>query len=220
MSTETLLTESAHGAEGAEAAAGAGDAATTTTETQGAETQPGGASTEAGTDTQAGEGDEGQDTVAGAPEAYDDFTVTDGIELDAEVLDSFKATAKELNLPQDAAQRVVDLGVQLVERMSAASLAQVTEAQEGWIQASKSDPEFGGDKLEASVALAKKGLDAVGSPALAELLTSSGLGNHPEIIRAFRKVGEAYSEDQLVTGSGGESRANASPAKRIYANMN
>ena len=223
MSTEqTLMTADANGEGASEvAAAGADTQTATTNSTEGADTQPGGgASTEGGQDSLAGgeESTSGEDSLSGAPEAYDDFTAPDGIELDTEVLDDFKATAKELNLPQEAAQRVVDLGIALIQKASDANATLIAEAQQGWITASKTDPEFGGDKLNESLALSRKGLEAVGTPELTKLLDESGLGNHPEVIRAFVKVGKAYSEDGFVSGNGGEARSD-SAAKRMYPSM-
>ena len=223
MSTEqTLMTADANGEGASEvAAAGADTQTATTNSTEGADTQPGdGASTEGGQDSLAGgeESTSGEDSLSGAPEAYDDFKAPDGIELDTEVLDDFKATAKELNLPQEAAQRVVDLGIALIQKASDANATLIAEAQQGWITASKTDPEFGGDKLNESLALSRKGLEAVGTPELTKLLDESGLGNHPEVIRAFVKVGKAYSEDGFVSGNGGEARSD-SAAKRMYPSM-
>lgn len=221
MSTEqTLMTADANGEGASEvAAAGADTQAASTNSTEGAATEAGGASTDAGNDTLGGEeSTSGEDSLSGAPEAYDDFTAPEGVELDTEVLDNFKATAKELNLPQEAAQRVVDLGIALIQKASDANAALIAEAQQGWITASKTDPEFGGDKLNESLALSRKGLEAVGTPELTKLLDESGLGNHPEVIRAFVKVGKAYSEDGFVAGNGGETRSD-SAAKRMYPSM-
>lgn len=220
MSTDTLITAPADGQVETEAAAAGGETlAGATSSTEGAETQPGsGEDSTAGTDTQAGEDSQsGQDTVAGAPDAYADFTAPDGIELDTVVLEDFKATAKELNLPQEAAQRVVDLGVALIQKATEQNAAAIAEVQQGWIQASKADPEFGGAKLNESLGLTRKALDKVGSPELVTLLNDSGLGNHPEIIRVLAKVGKLFSEDGLVTGSGDVQPQSA--AKRIYPNM-
>ena len=42
-------------------------------------------------------------TPEGAPEAYADFTLADGFEMDGEILESFKWLAKELNVSQEKA---------------------------------------------------------------------------------------------------------------------
>ena len=75
-----------------------------------------------------------------------------------------------------------------------------TAIRAGWFEASKSDKEFGGDKLEANLGIAKKALDTFGTPELNKLLVSTGLGNHPELIRLMFKAGKALSEDTFVAG--------------------
>src|SRR6266403_1426137 len=44
----------------------------------------------------------------GAPEAYTDFTLPEGVKLEGETLKSAQELFKDLNLPQDGAQRLVD----------------------------------------------------------------------------------------------------------------
>jgi hypothetical protein len=69
----------------------------------------------------------------------------------------------------------------------------------GW-SSRRDDPEFGGPKLEESLRLANKAYDALASENLKELLKESGLANHPEMVRLFRKAGEMISTDHFVGG--------------------
>ncbi len=78
----------------------------------------------------------------------------------------------------------------------------LSATRDEWKAQAQSDPEFGGAKLEETLVSARKGLAFAATPALAELIESSGLGNHPEFIRMFAKVGAALSEDKIVTGNG------------------
>lgn len=132
-----------------------------------------------------------------APEAYEDFTSPDGVEIDTEVLGQLKALGKELNLDQASAQKVFDLGVQLQQRQ-----AQAWEAQmQKWIGEVRSDKEIGGDKLPENLALAKKAVEQFGGKEFSEFLDSSGMGSHPAFIRAFHRIGKAISEDTFVSGN-------------------
>ena len=69
-----------------------------------------------------------------------------------------------------------------------------------WEELSRNDKEFGGAKFDENMAIAKKGYDALATPELKGILNKSGLGNHPELIRAFYKAGKMLSEDSLVMG--------------------
>jgi hypothetical protein len=165
------------------------------------------------------DGDKPGDKPAGAPEQYEDFTAPEGVKLDAEVSGEFKSLAKELNLPQETAQKVADLGVKLAQKWQAQQTAALGEAAAKWATDSQADKEFGGDKLQENLATAKKALDTFGSPELKTLLNESGLGNHPEVIRLLFKAGTAISEDRLVAGKSGTTPA-ATTAQRMFPNMN
>ena len=44
-------------------------------------------------------------------------------------------------------------------------------------------------------------LDLFGTPELKTYLNDTGLGNHPDLVKAFVKIGKAMSEDGMVDGS-------------------
>ncbi len=134
----------------------------------------------------------------GAPEAYAEFTAPEGVELDAETLDVFKAAAKELNLPQAKAQQFVDMAAALAQKQAAAFTSQIEQTTAEWRQSSMADPEFGGTKLGESLKVAAAARDKFATPELTKFLAESKLGDHPEVIRLFYKVGQAISEDTTV----------------------
>ena len=147
----------------------------------------------------------------GASEKYE-FKSPGDKNFDNEVMTSFSDIAKELNLTQDSAQKILDkVGSKMQER-HAAGLAALSQE---WAQASTADKEFGGDGLQQNLAIAKKALDTLGTPELRSLLHQSPLGNHPELIRFFYRAGKAISEDQQVV-TGGTSGSNK-PAVRDFA---
>lgn len=192
---QAAATQSADSTQQAAAAAATeSQAATqqTATQTQSADD----AATQGNSDTQQAADPQGSKQADGAPEQYE-FAAPEGQSFDPSVISAYSEVAKELNLSQEAAQKVLDkMGPILATRSS----EQVSQAVTQWSTESKADKEFGGDALNENLAVAKRGLDAYGSPALKELLNKSGLGNHPEIIRAFWKAGKAISEDGIVTG--------------------
>lgn len=144
--------------------------------------------------------DKAKADAEGAPEEYADFTAPEGVELEPEVLGKFKAIAKEDNLSQAKAQRYVDAAAELVAKQGDALADEILTTRQGWIDAAKADKEIGGDKLPETLAVAKRAIDTYGSPALKTLLDETGLGNNPEIIRAFAKAGASLAEDKIVGG--------------------
>lgn len=152
----------------------------------------------------------------GAPEQYAEFTMAEGFTMDDAAATDFKAFAKEMNLPQDQAQKVLDKYIahqqQQIAAWQEAQAAQVAD----WAEQVKKDAEIGGAKFQENIAVAKKALDQFGTPELRELLESTGYGNHPEIVRLFHNIGASIVEDKFVGGSG--SADTSDPGKLFFPN--
>ena len=131
---------------------------------------------------------------------YTDFAVPEGMEMDAEVLTNFKGIAKELGIPQEAAQKLIDLQASLeTKRSAAAEQAQAAQKQQ-WADQIKADPELGGANFDKTVETAVKAVEKYGTPELRSLLNETGIGNHPELVKFCHRIGKALSEDGLVMG--------------------
>lgn len=150
-----------------------------------------------------------------APEAYE-FKAPEGVTLDEAATEEFSKVAKELDLPQDAAQKLVDLYASRMQAQAQAHKAVV----DGWRQQVETDKELGGDRLKESVATAMKTMDKFASPELKALLTQTGMGNHPELFKFAYRIGKALSEDRFVVGNeSGASNAPVDIAKALYPNQ-
>lgn len=135
----------------------------------------------------------------GAPEKYE-FTAGEGVELDTEALKDFEPVARDLNLTNEQAQKLVGAYQKILAGVQQRQ-AEAWQAQtEQWAADVKADKEIGGDKLTANLSAAQRALEKFGDPELKEYLDSTGLGNHPALVKAFIKVGKAMSEDKVVTG--------------------
>jgi hypothetical protein len=144
--------------------------------------------------------DDKEQKPEGAPEKYE-FTAGEGVELDAEALKDFEPVARELNLTNEQAQKLVDAYPKILAGVQQRQ-AEAWQAQtEQWAADVKADKEIGGDKLTANLSAAQRALDLFGSPELKEYLEGTGLGNHPELVKTFIKIGKAMSEDGMVDGS-------------------
>lgn len=146
-----------------------------------------------GQQTQGQQGD-GSSTQKTEEVVYE-FDLPEGIEVDQARLDQFKGLAKELGLTADAAKKVVEMEVARVQQAAEQHLKTIT----GWADAVKTDKEIGGDKLAENLATARKAID-LGPPELKELLNSTGLGNHPAVVKWALSVGKKLSEDAFVPG--------------------
>lgn len=174
--------------------AGAGSGTGETQQTQTAQTQTATTAEAPTTETKTTE----TSAATGAPEKYE-FTAPEGKTYDPAVLESFSGAAKEANLTQDVAQKLIDT---MVPALAARQADQLQAIHKGWSDAAASDTEFGGDKLKENLSVARKALDTFATPELRKLLEDTGLGSHPEVLRMLYRTGKAISEDKFVGGTG------------------
>ncbi|WP_313698171.1 peptidase [Pantoea sp.] len=144
---------------------------------------------------------DGDKKPEGAPEAYE-FKAPEGGELDKEAVSQFEPIARELNLSQEQAQKLVDLyGSKVMPQLMKQQADTWQKQVADWGTSAKEDAEIGGDKFDGNLTRAKQAMDKFATPQLREFLETTGMGNHPELIRVFVKVGAAMSEDSLVTSN-------------------
>lgn len=120
----------------------------------------------------------------------------EGVKFEKTRLDQFTKIAKEIGLKSEGAQKMADFYVEMRRAEATAQVEMITK----WAEDAKADKEIGGSAFEENVKVAKRALDRVGSPALKELLATSGFGNHVEVIRLFAKIGKVIAEDRLPGG--------------------
>jgi hypothetical protein len=158
----------------------------------------------------AGEGTTAETTAAPAEVEYA-FETPEGVTLDEGDLTEFKTIAKELKLPQADAKKFVDLAVKRETARAEAYAKQI----EDWGTAVKADKELG---TPENLATAAKAIDTFGTPELKALLNSTGMGNHPEVVRLALRIGKAISEDKVIAGRNGGNPAPRDAASVLYGN--
>lgn len=135
------------------------------------------------------------------PEKYE-LTLPEGMEaLDEALLGEATPILQELKLDNEGASKLLPLAQQLMQRgadaSAAANEAQFNALKADWLNETKNDATIGGDNFKASLSKAAKGLDAMGFPEghpFRAVLNDTGLGNHPDMIRTFVRVGELIGE--------------------------
>lgn len=155
---------------------------------------------------------------AGAPEKYE-FKAPEGASaFDDTVLATYSDAARELNLTQEGAQALLAKVGPVIQAQQMAKLtefyADIGGMPDTWADQMKADKELGGDKLDANLAIAKKAMD-LGGPAFVTMLNKTGLGNHPELIRTFHRIGKSLSEDKFVPNGGGAG-TQLTAAQKLY----
>lgn len=159
-------------------------------------------------DGEPGEGGE-ESAPEGAPEAYAEFQLPEGMPVDQGFLDQTKAVFKEANLSQEKAQKLVDLMVERDKRVEEAQYAQADQ----WAQEFMKSP-----TAKQDLAYAAKAREFC-TPGVREMLKDPRIGNNPEILATFAKIGKMLSEDQMVEAGARGGTSEKSAADVLFGDM-
>lgn len=156
-------------------------------------------------------GEDSGDKPSGAPEKYE-IALPEGMQLDEALFTKAEPVLRELNLTNEQASKLASV---IAEVRASEAEAFVQQVQE-WGKATAADPEIGGKALQESLQAGRRALATHGTPELKALLDYTGLGNHPEVVRFFTRIGKTIPvEDKVVTGERSGS-STKSLAERIY----
>ncbi|AUT34463.1 hypothetical protein BFR69_04315 [Acinetobacter pittii] len=153
----------------------------------------------------------GEQPPAEQPIQYTDFTMPEGYSLNPEDSKTLQELGQQFKMPQEAVQKLVDLGVQMQQR-------QAQEQQKviaSWVDAAKADPEYGGEKLKENLLTAQRAFSLPRGAEISKILFKSGLGNHPAVIGFMTEVGKLLEADNMTHGKGANT-ANVAPAAVWY----
>lgn len=131
------------------------------------------------------------------PEKYD-LKLKEGSTLDPSYLEGVSAYAKAKGLSNEDAQAVIDRDQENFSKVNAAQEAAAQKERDSWLPMAKTDKEFGGETFTKNIELAKRVVNRFGTDEFKKALDTTGLGNHPELLRVFVRIGQAMSEDQLI----------------------
>jgi hypothetical protein len=133
----------------------------------------------------------------------DEFEIKfgEGVQVDPEVLGSFKTIAKEAGLKGEHAQKLADLAAKNMEGVLKAQQDQWAKQREAWANEIKADKDFGGQKFNETVERAKRALGKFGEAGLVEFLDQTGYGDNPALIRLLARVDRALGEDKVLDGA-------------------
>lgn len=109
-----------------------------------------------------------------------------------------EAYAKANKLTNEQAQRLLDGELSAVSKYKERQLNNLETITENWRQDVINDKELGGENFNKSVEFAHRALNQFGNETLKEQLNKTGLGNHPELVRMFAKIGQAMADDKII----------------------
>jgi hypothetical protein len=129
----------------------------------------------------------------GRPEKSEEYALPD------KVNDQFKGwyteSAHKLGLTQDQARGLAESYLELENAQVADHNANIEAQQAEWAESLKT--EFG-NAFDQRVGAAQKAVEAFGGAELKEAMDSTGLGNHPAMVKAFAQIGKEMLESGLT----------------------
>lgn len=165
-------------------------------------------------DKEAAPADEG--SAKPQPREYEAFKLPEGVKLDDKRVKEFTNTLDDANLShQDRAQKLVDFHVAEMERVVKDLRTEQISAWKTYTDSLKSDfkkdPEFGGNRQDTSLGIAKSMLERFGGTKeqvsdMMKMLDHTGMGNYVGIVRLLNNVFEQTREGNAVP-AGAPSRA-------------
>lgn len=158
------------------------------------------------------------ESKAAVPAKYD-LKLPEGSPVSAARIEGIASYAKEQGLSNEQAQALLEREHEAVSSYVQSQHETLNQKRDSWVNALKADSEIGKEAFQQSVELAKRVVDRYGTDAFKQELNVTGLGNYPELVRIFTRIGKAMSDDQLVV-PGAQSSGKRDAAEILYGNSN
>ena len=145
---------------------------------------------------QEGESWDGLYNQLGRPERADGYDLG---EDDEGFLDNYKQFSHEIGLSQDQAENILGLYNNIQEEEAQDFEQSIKDLE---VQSTIELQREWGKNYDGNLDYARRAYAQFGTPELTEIMDGSGFGNHPEVIKAFSKVGQLLGEEALAVGTG------------------
>lgn len=155
--------------------------------------------------------EEARSALYGAPEEYEVSGLPEGMSIDKEALDLVTPIAKELNLSNEGFNKLTgvyanDILPKVTQQVVDSLEGDIRETQTQWAaqaeESVRTDPVFESKPMAQVQQVAAKALDKFGGTEFREFLQTTGLGNHPAMVKMAYLVGSTISEDTTFERGG------------------
>ncbi len=144
----------------------------------------------------------------GRPETPDGYDF--GTEAGDERLNFYRDAVHEIGLTQDQAVNMLKLYAAVEQEQSkAANQSNADFAVNSQIELKRE----WGVNYDSKMDMAQRAFAQFASSDFSKLMDETGIGNHPELLKAFSKIGEMLGDDKLVVGTGRASGMSPAQAK-------
>lgn len=154
------------------------------------------------------------------PETYE-FKMPDGMEMDAGLAEAAGPVFKELGLTQEQADQVTDMYAKAMEQQVQEAEDAFNKQLDSWKQDLMKDQDFGGDNFDEN---AGKVFEFINETVPADIkddlmgmLGSTGVGNHPALVKYMFHLSNAFPVGEDQPGSGSPVSGPRDLASNMYA---
>jgi len=144
----------------------------------------------------------------GVPDSYTfdlpDEMAQDGLQIEEEKLEAFKAQAKEMGLSQKQFQGIVEYDLQRTQE----AITYWQDRVDGWRESARTDKDFGGENYAANVKAVLGVVEQFGDADFKAMIKSPSpenpdglaIGNHPAFLRTMNRIAKKLGDPSLVLG--------------------
>ncbi len=151
-----------------------------------------------------------------SPEGYS-LNFSEGVEVDAPILDSFTKAAHDMGLTQGQAQKLASFYEGEIQgvfaRLEAAREKEFIAARGAWLEEIKGDPQYARKEHHVGLALA-----GFGDQKFFDIMNQTGLGDHPVMFDFLARIGNKLGELGFK-GLGSAANREVDPARLLYPNQ-
>ena len=164
--------------------------------------------------------------IASGKYDFSKFSSLDEFDWDIELENKFSPIAQKLNLSQESIDLLLDLALEMARKQKDAyEKDKETRYRDDVIAYNKllsedsELPNVNSSQMKEYMKIANGAYSDFTTPKLKEILQSSGLIYHPEMIKLFYKIGELSKEDNL-SHYGAPAIEELTPAQILYGKTN
>lgn len=144
---------------------------------------------------QAGEPMDEVYNALGRPETYENYDMG---EYAPETTEDFRQLAHQIGLNNDQANVLFDA---YVNAMAGQQEQEQSAFEQFEVENTQALQKEWGGSFDKNVELARRAFMNFATPEAVEIMEQTGLGNHPEILKVFSRIGELLQEDSVLPGS-------------------
>ena len=144
---------------------------------------------------QAGEPMDEVYNALGRPETHENYDMG---EYAPETTEDFRQLAHQIGLNNDQANVLFDA---YVNAMAGQQEQEQSAFEQFEVENTQALQKEWGGSFDKNVELARRAFMNFATPEAVEIMEQTGLGNHPEILKVFSRIGELLQEDSVLPGS-------------------